>query len=211
MIKIRPHHLLDMIPQNERLASIVLPNKHSAMYAVETVCHIALLKLIKPKVVFEIGTYLGEQSITLAANLEDGGIVYTLDLLTSQIDEIDFHPCDEPVARRRVCLPKPVVSDEIQERIVYLYGDSNKFDFSPYIDKVQFVIIDGGHDIRTISSDTENAFRMLDKNRAGCIIWDDYNNPNYDITEFIDELSKRLSLYYIEDTMSVFYLRNIEI
>jgi len=53
------------------------------------------------------------------------------------------------------------IDSPYEEKITRLYGDSNEFDSSDFKGKIDMVYIDGGHDLRTVSSDIENAFTML--------------------------------------------------
>ena len=99
------------------------------------------------------------------------------------------------------------VNTPYESRVRRLFGDSNIFDFAPYHDKVNMIYIDGGHDLRTVRSDTQNAFSMLDTGRIGCIAWHDYRNPEYpELTQFLDELSSEHELKHVEETMTVFTL-----
>ena len=69
------------------------------------------------------------------------------------------------------------------------------------------IFIDGGHDRKTVTSDSNNAFRMLSNNRSSCIAWHDFNSSNHpDITDVLNELSKTYDIFHIEDTSLCFYL-----
>lgn len=95
-----------------------------------------------------------------------------------------------------------------EKQITCLYGDSNVYDLINLYGKVEMVYVDGGHDLKTLHSDTENALKMLPEQKLSCIVWHDYQNPNYRVTQYLDDLSTRLDLYHIEETMLVFYLKN---
>ena len=91
-----------------------------------------------------------------------------------------------------------------------VYGDSTQFDFSEYESKIDLVYIDGGHDLRTVRSDTEHALGMLPLRSPGCIAWHDYANPRHqELAEYLDDLSTQLNLYYAEETMICFHLKNL--
>ena len=67
---------------------------------------------------------------------------------------------------------------------------------------MDFLFIDGGHDRFTVESDTENALVLAAAKKPSCIMWHDYGNAEYpDLTSYLDELSQRLEIFHIEDTM----------
>ena len=70
---------------------------------------------------------------------------------------------------------------------------------------MQFVLIDGGHQLEVVTKDTENAFRLIDPSKPGCIVWHDYLNPHYQITEYLDGLSAEHRLYHVQETKYVIY------
>lgn len=83
--------------------------------------------------------------------------------------------------------------------------------FSPFEQKIGMLYIDGGHDKRTVMSDTQNAFKMLSCNRFSCMVWDEYNNPDYpEVTEYLDDVSKGRDIFHIEESMLCFYMNNAQ-
>ena len=71
------------------------------------------------------------------------------------------------------------------------------------------IFVDGGHDLRTLKSDTENSFKMIPDDRMACISWHDYGSEVYpQVTEYLEELSNEYEIYHVEDTMICFYLAN---
>jgi hypothetical protein len=71
--------------------------------------------------------------------------------------------------------------------------------------------VDGGHDPHTLQSDTENSLRMLSDDHPGCIAWHDYGNNAYPhLKRYIDELSERVDIFWVEETWMTFHLRNAE-
>lgn len=102
------------------------------------------------------------------------------------------------------------LNTKYEKQITCLYGDSTKYDFSKYYEKIEMIYIDGGHDLKTVSSDTKNALKMLPEQGLSCIIWHDYKSPtlSYKVTDFLNKLAKDYNLYYIEETKLVFYLKN---
>jgi len=94
------------------------------------------------------------------------------------------------------------VGSPVATKIKTLSGNSTTFDFSTWKQSMDFLFIDGGHDRFTVESDTENALMMAAATKCSCIMWHDYGNAEYrDLTGYLDELSRRLEIFHIEDTM----------
>jgi predicted O-methyltransferase YrrM len=110
---------------------------------------------------FEIGTYRGTTAFTIAANMNPGGHVYTLD--------VPAVPYDLNEKDRRWC--KPEIVGEVfrnkeghQERITQLWGNSKYFDFGGFYGKMDMVFVDGEHSHEATVSDLKNAMKMIKPN-----------------------------------------------
>ena len=164
---------------------------------------------INPDRIFEFGTFYGETTRMLAANARNPNVeVFTLDI--DSIDGIEFVGVDEAIAIESL-ENQPVFTDP---RITQLKGDSLYFDPTPFKDSVQFIFIDGNHAYEYVKKDTENAFIMLDKTKPACIVWHDYENPDFpDLTEYINGVSEYKSIFHPhrpDHTTIAFYLSNCE-
>jgi len=139
--------------------------------------------------------------------------IYTLDLDYESFKNVKQHKPDHIVSlkhfeyeRRLAFLGSP-----FENMIQRLYSDSNEFDFSDFEGEIDIVYVDGGHDLGTLRSDTENAFKMLRPDSLSCIAWHDYGNPNYpDLTQYLDDLSIEYDIYHVEETWAAFYLQKGE-
>lgn len=204
-------HLFETRSYYDRLVKVVLPDIRSPM-AIETAILLALLKYIQPLLIFEFGTFLGITTLNIAANMREAAIVYTLDLDENSFQKARQHPVDKKLSMERLESEHRIafMNTPYESRIKRLFGDSNMFDFAPFERKVNMIYIDGGHDLRTVRSDTHNSFRMIDTASLGCIVWHDYGNPDYpELTQFIDELSLERELKHVEETMTVFLLHKL--
>lgn len=104
-----------------------------------------LMKVLKPRIVFEIGTFIGRTTRLLAVNSPSTCRVLTLDLEPVHVK----HEIGEAFKG----MPE---SDKIKQ----LYGDSRAFDFSPWYDLCDFVWVDACHDYDYVVSDTQNALKL---------------------------------------------------
>lgn len=163
----------------------IYPEQASRLEVVE------LIALLKPQNSFEIGTFLGHVTGLIAMNTDADAKVYTLDL-----------PTDESVPqgisdRHLIISSKHDVGEKFRntpwagEKIIQLFGDSKTFDYSPYHDQMDFVLIDASHTYEFVHNDSLHAFRMI--REGGVILWHDYESARseYGVTRFCDRLRKR--------------------
>ena len=143
----------------------------------------------------EIGTFEGITSLNCSLNAKKGK-VYTLDLALD-------HCLDEVQEEKYLDYDKELINSnkrrsEILENIrnvIQLYGDSTKYDFSTINYSMAF--IDGGHDYKTVKSDTENILKYIDK--PGSIFWHDYDVTNY-VGKYLLEISDAYDILWIKNT-----------
>lgn len=128
-----------------------------------------LVRALNVTTAFEIGTFDGVTTWTLARNM-GSGVVDTLDLPAGERAQLAIEHADEEV--------RGLLSDHVYDElphpaaIVQHWGDSASFDFSAWSGKCDLVYIDGAHSEPYVESDTRNAFEMLSE--RGAIVWDDY-------------------------------------
>jgi hypothetical protein len=146
-----------------------------------------LVAKLKPQVLFEIGTFDGRTTLNFAANAGSNARTFTLDL-----------PPDEPCETRYALDPADVqfVSEDrngprfkgtpLGTQIVQLFGDSGKFDFSPYSETADFVFVDGSHSYDYVKNDSRTALQLI--KRPGVIVWHDYQPWWPDVVECLEEL-----------------------
>ena len=167
------------------------------------------LRAINPKNIFEFGTFYGETTRMLTSNaLRDDVTTYTLDI--DSTDGIRFVSVDAEIAREGI-EHQPVFTDP---RIIQLKGDSLYFDPTPYEGTIQYIFIDGNHALEYVKKDTENAFIMLDKQAPSCIIWHDYENPDFpEVTEYVNSFPDEMKFFHPhrpDHTTLAIYLSNCE-
>jgi Methyltransferase domain len=158
----------------------------------------------KPKVVFEIGTYLGGTTLQIAANSH--AKVYTLDLppqgqkeyVQPQIydPELDVFP-DHPGVRFQ--------SSPYADRIHQLFGDSQTYDFTPYHGSVDLVFVDGCHHYESVLHDSQIGLKMVSAN--GIVMWHDYASYAPGVVRVLNELSRAVPLVHIVGTSLVVHHR----
>ena len=208
MIHLRPHEVFDQVRQAERLVTLCLPRRESLTSVLEKSVLLSLVRIVRPKRIFEFGTCLGETSVAMAAN--SNARVYTLDLpaQASVPDAVPLDQCERRnLGHRRRELPV-FEGTVLAARIEQLAGNSLTYDYSRFYGCVDFVLVDGGHQIEVVRNDTEEAMRMVSPRGLSCVVWHDYGNPHYEITDYLDDLSEHLTIQHVEETTYCFLLRD---
>jgi hypothetical protein len=165
-------------------APIVLPVTTGTDGNVSLLELIVLSRLVRhARTVFEIGTFDGRTTVTLAANAPQATI-YTLDLPAGSQTAMELSVDD----RRYVEKPESgawIKRTSYASRIRQLYGDSATFDFSRYT--ADFVFVDGAHSYEYVMSDSARALAMV-RGQGGIIVWHDYGEWE-GVTLALNELS----------------------
>jgi hypothetical protein len=228
IIPIRPSKLFGLVEEEgpERVVQIRIPKRRNpdgpdrSAKLLETMVLLACMKLTKAMRVFEFGTCLGSTAVNLALNGLPHSEIFTLDLdwtsaKTANQTEADrdttqfgfMNPCEwwpfrsEGSDNPHGHFPLGVLGGEIKP----LYGNSTRMSLRSFDNSIDLVWIDGGHDYRTVASDTANAFKMRRSDRLSVVAWHDYKNPECpDIARLLED--ERLGqLYWVEDTMVVLH------
>lgn len=160
----------------------------------------SLARSLEAKTAFEIGTYKGVTTWTIARNVDVGAQVHTLDLPYEANAALELSPLDE--ANRRV-RPEPLFEVLPAGRVEQHWGDSATFDFGPFEDRCDLVYVDGAHTRAYVESDTQNAFRML--SGKGAIVWDDYWRQEPGVRDVLDALEVQ-GMYRVPGTRLVVHL-----
>jgi precorrin-6B methylase 2 len=199
---IRPWQLFAMYtaPLAERTITTPIPHRRAwgGINLLETFCLIAGMRAVNARHAWEFGTFLGATTLNIALNLPEDGRVYTFDLSPEEAANLDQHPEDKTITECHMSHAMDFEGLPVERKITRIYGNSLSFDPAPWAHSCDFVFIDGGHDIATVTADTRSAFTIVRKN--GAIFWHDYANPSYaDLSTFLEGLSE--DVFHIGDTM----------
>lgn len=178
---------------------------------------VSLVKLIKPRKIFEFGTFLGYSSALLVENSPQDCTVYSLDLGDSHVGAKPLAAfADEDLRRdgdindeylrgaQGAMGPRYTqsLSPADTSRLHLLQQDSRQFDPASHglEGTVDIVFVDGGHDTETITIDTTNARKMIGD--SGVIIWHDFASTIHDdVTTFVRELASKDVVVVVQNTM----------
>ncbi len=160
-------------------------------------------RALRPKKIFEIGTFMGRTTSVLLLNAPPASQIVTLDL------PVDADPATLAasgcvgtdvllVRRRRV---GALISElGLGHRCQQIHCDSLQFDPEPHRQSVELALIDGAHSRRHVENDTEKmAVMMADR---GLVFWHDYGGRGSfrGLTEYLEGLSARIAVYRVANT-----------
>jgi predicted O-methyltransferase YrrM len=132
---------------------------------------------------FEIGTAAGNTTVLLAANME--AAVYTLDLPDSKEWEPTLTRLGSDDKVRASRKRAEFIEKNPKANIVQLVGDSARFDYREYHDRIGLFFVDGAHSVEYVRSDTMNAAWCCQDD--GVIVWDDFTTTR-DVTTYLRAL-----------------------
>jgi hypothetical protein len=215
MHSIRPYKLFTLLDpsDSDRTGHVAIPARRAAgsLMLLETFALITAARIVAARRVFEIGTFHGATTLNLALNIPEDGRIYTLDLDARAAGGLSQLPDDARLTEEHLAVSEKLDfhGTPVARKIKTLTANSLQFDFSPWKESIDLAFIDGGHDVNTASSDTQNALMMISRTRPSCVLWHDYHNPKYpELTRYLDELGGQIDLFHIEDTMLCLYFND---
>jgi hypothetical protein len=204
---IRPWQLFTTLRADidERIMQIPVPLHRGVgtVTLLETAVLLCAARIVEAGRIFEFGTFLGSTTLYLALNVPEDGAVFTFDLDAESAVGLQQDAGDVPLTRLYFDQQRPkFLQSRHGKKVTKLLGESKHFDFSPWYETMDLVFIDGGHDVATAAADTENALKLIRRNKPSAILWHDYRNANYAaLTDYLESLGTKLVIYHIEDTM----------
>jgi predicted O-methyltransferase YrrM len=154
----------------------------------------SIVKHLSPRKIFEFGTCKGRTTLNMAANADHLETLYTLNLNEEQIPEEEIEWLGQDYAlhqENRSQIGVLFRKSPHREKIVQLWGDSSRFDFSAFREKIDLALIDASKHYKYVSADSENAYRMLAP--GGVLIWHDYDYAD-GVTKGVDDFAGRNNL-----------------
>ena len=160
---------------------------------------------------FEFGTGTGKTTYLWAKNSPAEARIITLTLGKNQHADYLAAREDNLLATRTALgestFDRFVYSGTpVEHKITQLFGDSKRFDETPYLKQCDLIFIDGSHAYSYVKNDTEKALRMLKE--GGLLLWHDYRYRNVEtrgVRRYLDELSETLPLIRLPETCFVAY------
>ena len=161
----------------------------------ESMALAALVRRLKPKTIFEIGTGDGYSAWIMAENSPPNAKLYTLDLPVGGIKNGALGDKESAEETHAAGIGRLVNGNP---KVELLSGDSTAFNFEPFENSMDLIFIDGAHDQNTVRYDSESALRMARK--GGVIVWHDADSLHNGVLSAIKELNGRHPLKQIAGT-----------
>lgn len=159
-----------------------------------------VVRWIKPKVIFEIGTYQGVTTAHLALNSE--AQIHTLDLPREMATDLkSYTPIDASAVQARDQIGQFYRQSNQAGRIHQLFGDSRTFNFEAYYGSADLVLVDACHLYDYVISDSHQAARLLGP--KGVIVWHDFGN-SCDMVRALKQVSREMKLYHMAGSAIAF-------
>jgi predicted O-methyltransferase YrrM len=157
----------------------------------------AVTSCLRPRLVFEIGTFTGGATLILAAHADTGARIHTLDMPPGERLHLAGLTGDLPMTETHR-VGERFRSTVYSSRITQLFGDSAAFDYRPYRGRVDLVFIDGSHSYEYVRNDSQKGLEMLSP--RGTIIWDDCSVEFPGVVRALDELGASVPIFRILGT-----------
>jgi predicted O-methyltransferase YrrM len=159
-----PIRIMDSTPQVESVNGFEL-------YVLATLC-----RSLPAARIMEIGTFRGRTTYNLAANLPEGGRVFTLNYVDANYEG-------------KFVVGEAFRGTPLAARIEPLTGNSLHFDFRPWQGAIDLMFIDGNHSLEYVVQDSKSALRCV--RPGGIIAWHDVAPDHFEVTQGMLETCQR--------------------
>ena len=162
----------------------------------------AVTRVLRPRTIFEIGTFMGRTTSVFALNAPADARILTMDLpldVDVERDAPAYLATDVDLVRQRR-VGSLLAELNLAHRCQQLLCDSLVFDPAPHARSVELGFIDGAHTLRHVKNDTEKMASMMAE--RGLVFWHDYGGKGQfrDLTGYLDDLSRRIGIYRVPQT-----------
>ncbi|HVS06629.1 MAG TPA: class I SAM-dependent methyltransferase [Candidatus Dormibacteraeota bacterium] len=160
---------------------------------------------LRPRTVFEFGTFTGASTLLMAQHAGPDACLFTLDLPPE--DRRFWLPGTESLSReaQRKRIGERFRDTPYQRQVTQLHGDSATFDFSPYRGRIDLVFVDAVHTYEYVKNDTLKALEMLSS--RGTIIWDDCSAAIPDVPRALEVFGEAIPIYRVAETRLAVHTR----
>jgi predicted O-methyltransferase YrrM len=168
--------------------------EHGTMPIQEVAALCRIARHLRPRTIFEFGTFEGETTLQLAVNAD------------AQIHTLDLPPGRRPASgpgdpHLDVYPPTPGLrfrNSSHAGRIRQHLADSAAFDEAPFRGSVDLVFVDGCHHYEYVRSDSAKAMAMLAP--GGAVVWHDYSAYAPGVVRALEEIRAARPLVHIAGT-----------
>jgi Methyltransferase domain len=166
--------------------------------------HLATVtRVLRPRKVFEIGTFMGQTTSIFLMNAPPDARVLTMDLppegSLDSAQQRAYLDTDLDLVRERK-LAACVYEMGLESRFEQVLCDSLAFDPTPHRGTVELGFIDGAHALSYVQNDTMKMAVMMAE--RGLVFWHDYGGKGSfrPLTNYLEELARKIPLYRVPGT-----------
>ena len=189
------------------LQMLPINSGYGGMMAQDLYALLRIVRWLRPRRIFEIGTFQGMTTAHLALNSD--AEIFTLDLPRDLATDLNgYSAMDRALLQHREGIGREYRRFNVDGRIHQLFGDSRTFDYAPYRASADMVLVDACHLFDYVMSDSRHAFQILGS--RGAILWHDFGNA-IDVSRACKLLAKDGPIFHVEGTWLALHLRGISI
>ncbi len=206
--------LRDHENETKQIKTMFPPVDIGSITLVDQIILLALIELVDPERILEIGTYQG-YTTRLFVNNSNAKEILSVDLPQSELvtnvavdvqrilKDGDYND-DYLRAIQNSTGAKYLTglnSDDV-DRVKLIKCDSTKINYDDSVGNVQFAFIDGGHNYDIIKKDTVNVLSQI---KSGVIVWHDYSSAIHsDVTKYLHEYSESNQVFFVQGGLCAF-------
>ncbi len=172
---------------------------------VDTNAVLTLVSYLRPRRLLEIGTAAGHMTANLSAWSPADAMVFSIGVVA----EDSPHPGSP---RQAYEVPPRTAFGRFSNhfgsahKVFFVTGDSRSYDFSRFA-PLDFVFVDGGHDLATARSDSVNSYNAL--RPGGCLVWHDFGSEVewVEVRRAIETLNFREPVHHVLGTQVAFLFK----
>ena len=162
----------------------------------------AVTRVLQPRKVFEIGTFMGRTTSVFVLNAPADASIVSMDLpLDVDVgrDAPAYLETDVDLVRQRR-VGSFLRELDLAHRCQQILCDSLAFDPAPHAGSVELGFIDGAHTLRHVKNDTEKMASMAGP--RGLVLWHDYGGKGQfrDLTRYLDDLARTIRIFRVPRT-----------
>jgi hypothetical protein len=162
----------------------------------------AATQALRPRKIFEIGTYNGRTTSIFALNASRDATIFTLDLPPdTTVKENGSNYIDTDIDLMKGRKQTNFIHElRLTDQCHQIYCDSMKFDPTPYQGSIELGFIDGAHALPYVQNDTIKMASMMAS--RGLVFWHDYGGKGRfrPLADYLETLSREVPIYRVAGT-----------
>jgi hypothetical protein len=163
----------------------------------ELVLLATVTRVLRPRKVFEIGTFMGQTTSVFVLNAPRDATVVTMDLPPATEPEPAAYIDTDVILVKQRKVGSFLQTVGLTGRYEQILCDSMQFDPVPHAGSVELGFIDGAHSRDYVDNDTRKMAMMMSE--RGLVFWHDYGGKGRfrGLTDHLDRLARTVAIYRV--------------